>query len=1495
MRKFLLALGMSLLCTLGFSQTTVYSEDFEGVVNVVSSGNPGWTSNNTYAQGGLLSYHTGIAISDTSAMRTISFSTVGNSDISLKFWHICKVSFFDGGIIEVSNDGGASWIKLTSTEYINNNNSQFTLQGNKFSAAAYQIWEPGVAGALPQASWWYQETFNVSALLANIPNAMVRFRAFDGNGNGQESNYGWLVDNIEVIAAPCELNAPVITLVAPIWQNTVYNLGPYSVNADIVDQSGILDAFLWYTVNGGALQGTLMNNTSGNNFEGIIPGVNDGDTVCYYLEAMDASCASLTTFFPASGTICFNASTGISFPYCDNFDIGQPLWTADPVTGATAWELGTPAFGATNSAHSAPNAWDLNLVAGYGPSAQNVRLVSPVFDFSNAVNAKLEFWQNRNMETGWDGVTLEYTIDGITWQVLGVQNDPNGVNWFTAASVNSSGGKAVWTGNSSGWVKSEYTLVQLNNAVGPVQFRFVFTSDGSVQMDGMSIDDMCITLPAPIDGGVVAINQPGPQVPANTLADVNVRLKNFGSLTLTSIPVEYRIDNGPIIPFTWTGTLAPGDTISTPLPQFTAPVGPFTICAWTALAGDGNTFNDSLCKQSQGLPIVTLTYTDNFDGVPVYWYNLLNPGGNTGSIWELGTPAFGATNSAFSAPNAWDINLNTAYTANANVTLNSPIIDFTGAVNTRMKFKINHNCETGWDGVRLEYSLNGGSTYSVLGVVNDPAGTNWYNNANLNSSGTPGWAGNSNGWVNVEYFLPSIFDNQPNVLFRFVFSSDGSVQQDGFSIDDFVIQLPAPFDAAMNAIVSPANPAAVGSLMPVDVIVKNLGLNTLTDFDVVYDIGAGPVITPWVGSLAAGATVAINLPDFVVPTGAYTFCANVNQAGDGDTTNDTLCRNLVGIPTYVITYPVGFNDNFDGANQGWSNEFGSAITTTSWQLGTPTFGATNSSHTAPNCWDVNLTTAYAGNANARLYTPYFDLTNAVGTIMNFWVNYNTENNWDGVRMEYSINNGAWNLLGVFGQPGATNWYSVANMNSSATPGWAGNSAGWKLSSINLPALFDNVGQVQFRYIFTSDGTANVDGFSLDDFQLDVPIARSVAAQNINTVSPLLLPGSSQTFTAQVKNIGTEPLNTVNFTLEVGGNVIVTDAITLTPALAKNQVRNHTFSLPWIATNGPVQVRAWTSDPNSNTDLDMSDDTTSRIIVVFDSLSVVSGAPYCNDFEGSQNPWVTLNALTYSQNNNNWQLGTPAQSLLNSAHSGTNAWMTKLTANYSAKDSSGLFTPLFNVIGSKCYELEFWHMFRTEDLYDGGTVEYSTDLGITWRTFGSYSPTGSSDWFNTQFITGLGGIPPRAGWSGSTTAWKLAKKEISFTNDVSVIIRFRFGSDNTNHSEGWVIDDVCFTEVPITVCITGINEAPSASIDLSQNYPNPVNGNTVISYTLPDFGFAKIEVMNMLGQNVATPVSDTHSAGTYRFELDVKGWAPGIYSYVLTYGDQRIARKMVVTE
>ena len=70
--------------------------------------------------------------------------------------------------------------------------------------------------------------------------------------------------------------------------------------------------------------------------------------------------------------------------------------------------------------------------------------------------------------------------------------------------------------------------------------------------------------------------------------------------------------------------------------------------------------------------------------------------------------------------------------------------------------------------------------------------------------------------------------------------------------------------------------------------------------------------------------------------------------------------------------------------------------------------------------------------------------------------------------------------------------------------------------------------------------------------------------------------------------------------------------------------------------------------------------------------------------------------------------------------------------------------------------------------------------------------------------------------------------------------------------------------------------------LQQNYPNPFNPTTNIEFSLPEAAEVELKVLNILGEEVATLVSDRLSAGSYTYQWSrPAGMASGVYLYRLS--------------
>lgn len=1156
-----------------------------------------------------------------------------------------------------------------------------------------------------------------------------------------------------------------------------------------------------------------------------------------------------------------------ALPYSDSFD-STSSWTVTTAHGSS-WELGTPTFGQTNSAHSAPSCWDVELTATYLDSTQTF-LTSPLIDFNGEYNARLTFWQNFNVEDYFDGTRLEYNLNNSGWTTLGLSGDPEGVNWYTRNNIASSN-QPAWSGTSAGWICSSYTLVPLNGVTGTVRFRFVFTSSDSVHVDGVSIDDFSI-VPAPAnDLAISSVIHPMPFVINGSMDSVQVVVKNSGGFAVSSFDIGYSLDGGPAVTQTENVSLNPAetDTFVFAVP-YLVPDGNYSICVFTSLATDGNSLNDTVCTQARGIDLFTVPFQDSFDGATISWFD----SSLAGSRWELGLPSFGSTTSTHSGPSCWDINLAAAYGNNARSYLYSSFFDFTGLVNARLSFYQNRKTEARFDGLALDYSSDGGNSWQLLGSFQDENSQNWHSDTSIAALGNqPGWDGDSQGWQKSTCVLSPLNTVSAPVQFRFRFESDGSSTNDGVSIDDFQV-LPAPaIDLSLNRLVAPLGMKRAGTQDSIIVHVRNLGTTVLDTLHFSFGIrGETMRAITWTGSLLPAATTDIFLDTLVYRPSDFQLLVVSSLSSDGDPTNDSLVSDLFGIPVFLPP----FSDSLESIRNFYSTP------ASSWEWGSPNSSVLDQSWDGVKCWKTKLSSDYPNRANDYLYSPYFDFSNAYRPVLKFHHWFSTEQGKDGGRIEYSTDGGSsWTRLGSVGDGASSNWYTTPSLSSTTQPAWSGNSAGWVLSTYKLNMLSGySGGLVQFRMNFASNDSVTANGWAIDDWRIESIPAYSTAAKSLQGITDPFLPASThQTLGVYIQNTGEKELHSVFADLFCDGILVVSDSIHFAQHLERGDSVLHTFSVPWIPSPGAHQVCAITRDPDSRTDQFPGDDAVCDAAGMFDSVSVSTVLSWSDDFEGSKPEWFSLDPASGKFAASVWQLGDPVKPVLNAAWNGTHAWATGLSASYAALSAEALYTPVFILDSNTCYEASFTHRYRTEQFQDGGTVEFTTDNGLTWQVLGT---SNDLQWFNSSYITGLK-LPPAPGWSGTSSGWEQVRHQLYFTQPVNLVLRFRFGSDASVQDEGWEIDQ--FNIQKVASCFIGIDEKVPARLQL---YPNPVTEQLKIQ--MPENqgkqGFLSIE--NTLGEEVLRKAMSGETTQT----LWVSELPPGLYVLRVQDGQEMLTGRFI---
>jgi hypothetical protein len=95
---------------------------------------------------------------------------------------------------------------------------------------------------------------------------------------------------------------------------------------------------------------------------------------------------------------------------------------------------------------------------------------------------------------------------------------------------------------------------------------------------------------------------------------------------------------------------------------------------------------------------------------------------------------------------------------------------------------------------------------------------------------------------------------------------------------------------------------------------------------------------------------------------------------------------------------------------------------------------------------------------------------------------------------------------------------------------------------------------------------------------------------------------------------------------------------------------------------------------------------------------------------------------------------------------------------------------------------------------------------------------------------------------------------------------------------------------------GITQISSVVEDykLDQNFPNPFNPSTIITFSIPKTEMISLKIYNSLGMEIKSLLNNERlSAGKYEVDVDAAGLSSGVYFYTLNSGSFTQTRKMIL--
>lgn len=568
----------------------------------------------------------------------------------------------------------------------------------------------------------------------------------------------------------------------------------------------------------------------------------------------------------------------------------------------------------------------------------------------------------------------------------------------------------------------------------------------------------------------------------------------------------------------------------------------------------------------------------------------------------------------------------------------------------------------------------------------------------------------------------------------------------------------------------------LSSSQPVSVRIKNLDNVSSGGFNVSYSLNGGAWITELVNvSIAAGATYEHSFGTTVdlSALGTYSVRAVVkNLAPDLIVPNDTLSiivRQLDNAPL-TINLSTSFLDNLESLTSS------AYRTNTRGLTGGDRYDFGRASVTGELTTFMNTGVAHSGNRSlimgeyVRNLMFIKGLNNAIGTFNLSGKSAHT----DDIRLDFRFlvnwpggNNDVW-IRGSDTQP----WIKILDFNDhlslpSDTKHKITNSLELADSLAAHGQEFTSSFQIRWQESGYLPKMSGYRMYSIDDIQL-YEVENDMQLRSID--GPVALTcglSAAAPVKISVYNSASIPLTNIPVKYSVNNGNWVTEII---PSLAANTMLHYEFAQKLdLSVPGPYTLKAVVDFPG---DTHAANDS---MTLELKNVPLITTYPHLQDFELDNGGWYTEGT------NSSWEYGTPASPKINRAASGTKAWKTNLSGNYTENEMAYLYSPCYDIQGMTNPTLSFSLALDVENCAlttcDQVRVEYFYNDELP-EILGIGPPLGSTNWYNMF-----------ASWEiRDYTRWHVATVPLP---GISGRFRFRivFNSNTMENREGIAIDDI----------------------------------------------------------------------------------------------------------